>query len=512
MPEKIYIFDTTLRDGEQAPGFSMGVDEKIKMALQLEKLNVDVIEAGFPISSEGDFEAVSEIAKIIKGPEIASLARTNEEDIERAWEALKWSPKGRIHIFIATSPIHMKYKLRLSPEEVLEKAVKAVEYGRKFTDNIEFSAEDATRSERDFLVRVFKEVVRAGARVINIPDTVGYTTPDEFYSLVSFVRERVREVRDVIISVHCHNDLGLAVANSLSAIKAGARQVECTINGIGERAGNASLEEIVMGLKTRKDVFDFYTDVVTTQIYPTSKTLSLITGISVQPNKAIVGRNAFAHEAGIHQDGVLKEKTTYEIMKPEDIGLPSNMLVLGKHSGRHALKERLKSLGYELADDEINEIFKRVKALADRKKEIYDEDLEAIVAEEIFKGPEKYKLISVNFASGMDMIPTATVVMEIDGKVAKEIGWGNGPVDAVYRAIQKITQSKCRLSKFVISAITGGTDAQGEVTVHIEEEGNFAVGRGAHTDVVVASAKAFVNALNRLELRKNLIKKVKAEL
>jgi 2-isopropylmalate synthase len=512
MPEKIYIFDTTLRDGEQAPGFSMGVDEKIKMALQLEKLNVDVIEAGFPISSEGDFEAVSEIAKIIKGPEIAALARTNEEDIERAWEALKWSPKGRIHIFIATSPIHMKYKLRLSPEEVLEKAVKAVEYGRKFTDNIEFSAEDATRSERDFLVRVFKEVVRAGARVINIPDTVGYTTPDEFYSLVSFVRERVREVRDVIISVHCHNDLGLAVANSLSAIKAGARQVECTINGIGERAGNASLEEIVMGLKTRKDVFDFYTDVVTTQIYPTSKTLSLITGISVQPNKAIVGRNAFAHEAGIHQDGVLKEKTTYEIMKPEDIGLPSNMLVLGKHSGRHALKERLKSLGYELADDEINEIFKRVKALADRKKEIYDEDLEAIVAEEIFKGPEKYKLISVNFASGMDMIPTATVVMEIDGKVAKEIGWGNGPVDAVYRAIQKITQSKCRLSKFVISAITGGTDAQGEVTVHIEEEGNFAVGRGAHTDVVVASAKAFVNALNRLELRKNLIKKVKAEL
>jgi len=512
MPEKIYIFDTTLRDGEQAPGFSMSVDEKIKMALQLEKLNVDVIEAGFPISSEGDFEAVSEIAKIIKGPEIAALARANEEDIERAWEALKWSSKGRLHIFIATSPIHMKYKLRLSPEEVLEKAVKAVEYARKFTDNIEFSAEDATRSERDFLVKVFKEVVRAGARVINIPDTVGYTTPDEFYSLVSYIREKVREVKDVIISVHCHNDLGLAVANSLFAIKAGARQVECTINGIGERAGNASLEEIVMGLKTRKDVFDFYTDIVTTQIYPTSKTLSLITGVSVQPNKAIVGRNAFAHEAGIHQDGVLKEKTTYEIMRPEDIGLPSSVLVLGKHSGRHALKERLKSLGYDLADDEINNIFKKVKALADRKKEIYDEDLEAIVAEEIFKGPEKYKLISVNFASGMDMIPTATVVMEIDGKVVKEVGWGNGPVDAVYRAIQKITQSKCKLSKFVISAITGGTDAQGEVTVHIEEEGNFAVGRGAHTDVVVASAKAFVNALNRLELRKNLVKKVKAEL
>ncbi len=512
MPEKIYIFDTTLRDGEQAPGFSMSVEEKIKMALQLEKLNVDVIEAGFPISSEGDFEAVSEIAKIIKGPEIAGLARTNKEDIERAWEALKWSPKGRIHIFIATSPIHMKYKLRLSPEEVLEKAVKAVEYAKRFTDNIEFSAEDATRSDREFLAKVFTEVIKAGARVINIPDTVGYTTPDEFYSLVSYIKEKVREVKDVIISVHCHNDLGLAVANSLSAIKAGARQVECTINGIGERAGNASLEEIVMGLKTRRDVFDFYTDVVTTQIYPTSKALSLITGISVQPNKAIVGRNAFAHEAGIHQDGVLKEKTTYEIMKPEDIGLPSNILVLGKHSGRHALKERLKSLGYELADDEINNIFKKVKVLADKKKEIYDEDLEAIVAEEIYKGPEKYRLISVNFASGMEMIPSATVVMEIDGKIVKEIGWGNGPVDAVYRAIQKITQTKCKLSKFVISAITGGTDAQGEVTVHIEEEGNFAVGRGAHTDVVVASAKAFVNALNRLELRKNLTKKVKAEL
>lgn len=509
MSEKIYIFDTTLRDGEQAPGFSMDVEEKVKLALQLEKLNVDVIEAGFPISSEGDFEAVSEISKIIKGPEVAGLARTNEEDIDHAWEALKWAKKGRIHIFIATSPIHMKYKLRLSPEEVLEKAVKAVEFARRYTENIEFSAEDATRSDPEFLVKVFTEVVRAGAKVINIPDTVGYTTPDEFYKLVSYVRERVK---GVMISVHCHNDLGLAVANSLSAIKAGARQVECTVNGIGERAGNAALEEIVMALKTRKDVFGVYTDIVTTQIYPTSKMLSLITGISVQPNKAIVGRNAFAHEAGIHQDGVLKEKTTYEIMKPEDIGLPSNILVLGKHSGRHALKERLKSLGYELADDEINNIFKKVKSLADRKKEIYDEDLEVIVAEEIYKGPEKYKLLSVNFASGMDMIPTATVHMEVDGKQIREIGWGDGPVDAVYRAIQKITQAKCKLSKFVISAITGGTDAQGEVTVHIEEEGNFAVGRGVHTDIVVASAKAFVNALNRLEIRKTLKKKVKAEL
>jgi len=507
MSEKIYLFDTTLRDGEQSPGFSMGVDEKIKMAIQLEKLNVDVIEAGFPISSEGDFEAVSEIAKLIKGPEIAALARCNEEDIERAWEALKWCPKGRIHIFIATSPIHMRHKLKLSPEEVLEKAVKAVNYSKKFTDNIEFSAEDATRSERDFLVKVFKEVVRAGARVINIPDTVGYTTPDEFYSLVSDIREKIGEIKDVIISVHCHNDLGLAVANSLSAIKAGARQVECTVNGIGERAGNASLEEIVMGLKTRKDVFDFHTDVVTTQIYPTSKTLSLITGISVQPNKAIVGRNAFAHEAGIHQDGVLKEKTTYEIMRPEDIGFPSSILVLGKHSGRHALKERLKGLGYELADDKINNIFKKVKALADKKKEIYDEDLEIIMTEDIHKGPEKYKFISVNFASGMDMIPTATVIMEVEGKQLKEIGWGNGPVDAVYRAIKKITHSKCKLLKFIINAVTGGTDAQGEVTVHIEDEGNFAVGRGAHTDIVVASAKAFINAINRLELRKGFNKK-----
>lgn len=513
MGEKIYIFDTTLRDGEQAPGFSMTVDEKVKLALQLEKLNVDVIEAGFPISSQGDFEAVSEIAKTVKGPEIAALARTNEEDIDRAWEALKFSSKGRIHVFIATSPIHMKYKLRLEPEEVLERAVKAVEFARRYTDNIEFSAEDATRSDPEFLLKVYTAVVKAGARVINVPDTVGYTTPEEFTRLISFLKAKIDEVkRGVIISVHCHNDLGLAVANSLSAIKAGARQVECTVNGIGERAGNAAMEEIVMALKTRKDIFDFYTDINTKFIYPTSRMVARITGIDVQPNKAVVGRNAFAHEAGIHQDGVLKEKSTYEIMKPEDIGLPSNVLVLGKHSGRHAFRERLKELGYELPDDELERVFKKFKELADKKKVVYDDDLEVIIAEELYKGPEKYKLISVNFASGSDMIPTATVQIEIDGKIHKEIGWGDGPVDAVYNAIRKITNKSCKLVKFNISAVTRGTDALGEVTVHIEDNGEFAVGRGVHTDIVVASAKAFVSALNRLEVRKEIKKEIKADL
>jgi len=510
MAEKVIIFDTTLRDGEQAPGFSMGVNEKIKVARQLVKLNVDVIEAGFPISSEGDFLAVSEIAKNIKGPEIAGLARANEKDIDCAWEALKYSSNARIHTFIATSDIHMKYKLRMEPEEVLERAIKTVTFAKKYTNNIEFSAEDATRSDPEFLVKIFTEVVKAGARIINIPDTVGYTIPDEFAKLVAYIKERICKVKDVIISIHCHNDLGLAVANTIAAIKVGARQVECTINGIGERAGNAALEEVIMTLKTRKDIFNIETGILTTQIYPTSRMISNTTGVTVQPNKAVVGKNAFAHEAGIHQDGVLKEKRTYEIMRSEDIGIPANILVLGKHSGRHAFQERLNTLGYEITGDLLSRIFEKFKTLADKKKEVYDEDIEVLVAEELYNGTKKYKLISVNFSSGSDMIPVATVQLEVSGKVLKEVGYGDGVVDAVYNAIRKITKIKCRLVRFSISAITSGADAQGEVSVHIEEEGNknkHTVGRGIATDIVIASAKAFVDALNRFEIIESVAKR-----
>ncbi len=379
MADRVYIFDTTLRDGEQAPGFSMTIEEKIRVAQQLERLGVDVIEAGFPIASEGDFEAVREVAKVVTNCEVAGLARTNDEDIDRAWEALKDAKKPRIHVFIATSPIHMKHKLRMEPDEVLERSVKAVERALSYTENVEFSAEDATRSDPDFLCRIFQAVVKAGVKVINVPDTVGYTVPEEYASLIRKIRTEVEGIDRVIISVHCHNDLGLATANSIAAVKAGARQVECTVNGIGERAGNASLEEIVMLLKTRKDVYGYYTGIDTRQIYPTSRLVTQITGIAVQPNKAIVGANAFAHEAGIHQDGVLKEKSTYEIMKPEDVGVPSSALVLGKHSGRHAFRERVKSMGYNLTEEQLQEAFRKFKALAD-KKEVYDEDIEALIA------------------------------------------------------------------------------------------------------------------------------------
>ncbi|MEO0292758.1 MAG: 2-isopropylmalate synthase [candidate division WOR-3 bacterium] len=505
MPDKVYVFDTTLRDGEQAPGFSMNVDEKIKMALHLQKLNVDCVEAGFAIASEGDFEAITEISKILKGPEVASLARVKEVDIDRAWEALKYAKRPRIHVFIATSPIHMKYKLKMEPEEVLEAAVKGVEYAKKYTDNVEFSAEDATRSEPKFLAEICRAVIRAGARYINIPDTVGYTTPDEFANLISFLKDEIKN--EAVISVHCHNDLGLAVANSIAAVRRGARQVECTINGIGERAGNASMEEIVMIIKTRKDIFDVKTDINTKQIYPASRALSLITGIQVQPNKAIVGRNAFAHEAGIHQDGVLKERSTYEIIKPEDIGLPSNNLVLGKHSGRHAFRKKLEELGYQYSDEKIDELFKRFKDLADSKKEIYDEDIEMLAASELFVKKEKYKLISVSFYGGTNIIPSATVELEVEGKCFKETGSGDGPVDAVYNAIRKIVRDKVTLKQFSVSAITGGSDAQGEVTVRIEEKGIDSVGRAAKTDIVIASAEAFVNALNRLEIKKKMREK-----
>ena len=497
--EKILIFDTTLRDGEQSPGFSMNIQEKLQVAKQLEKLNVDIIEAGFPIASEGDFQAVRAIAKSIKRSKIAALARAEDKDIDRAWEAIKEAPHPFIHTFISTSDLHLKHQLHLSRKDVLQKAIRAVKRAKSYTPHVEFSAMDATRTERNYLCQVVEAAINAGATTINIPDTVGYAIPQEFGDLIKHLRKNVSNIDKAILSVHCHNDLGLAVANSLAAVLNGARQVECTINGIGERAGNASMEEIVMSIRTRKDFFkQLYTQIVTEQIYPTSRLLTQITGISVQPNKAIVGINAFAHESGIHQDGLLKEKITYEIMTPESIGISQSTLVLGKHSGRHAFKDRLKKLGYELSDEEVNILFKRFKDLADKKKEVFDEDLEALIAEEFLRIPEKYKLLNLNVTSGTVAIPTATVEMEVDGIVVKEAGFGDGPVDAAFKTIAKITGTKSKLRKFLVNAITGGTDAQGEVTVRLEENGLIATGQGAHTDIILASAKAYINALNRL--------------
>jgi 2-isopropylmalate synthase len=498
----IKIFDTTLRDGEQSPGASMNVDEKIQVARQLVKLGVDVIEAGFPIASVGDFEAVKKIATEVKGATIAGLCRTKFPDIDRAAEALKPAESGRIHTFLATSDIHMQYKLKMSRDAVLESAVNAVKHARQFTDDVEFSAEDATRSDPDFLAKVTEEVIKAGATTVNIPDTVGYTVPQEFEELIRNLMNRVPNIDKAIISVHCHNDLGLSVANSLAAIIAGAGQVECTINGIGERAGNASLEEFVMALKTRPKFFDIDTKINTREIYKTSRLVSKITGIVVQPNKAIVGSNAFAHEAGIHQDGFLKERSTYEIMQPEDVGIPQSKLVLGKHSGRHAFKLRLQDLGYELDDTEMNRAFDKFKNLADAKKYIFDEDIETLVSEEVSKTPEVYLLEDLCITSGIGVKPMATVKLSVDGQIIEKTRNGDGPVDAVYKAIVSITGTKSNLLKFDIKGITGGTDALGEVVVQIEESGRTVRGSGSDTDIIVAAAKAYINALNKLAIRK----------
>ena len=497
--KNIRIFDTTLRDGEQSPGASMNIEEKLRIAHQLEKLNVDVIEAGFPIASDGDFEAVKRVAQTIHGPQIAGLSRAGDMDIDRAWEALKYAgERGRIHTFIATSDIHMKYKLKMSEDQVLETAIRAVKRAAGYTPNVEFSAEDATRTRLPFLARVIEAVIDAGAVTVNIPDTVGYTIPSEYFNIIRYLKENVPNIGKAIISVHCHNDLGLAVANSLAAIQAGAVQVECTINGIGERAGNCSLEEVVMALRTRQDIMPFKTNVATEHIYAASKLLSTITGVVVQPNKAIVGTNAFAHEAGIHQHGVMMEKSTYEIMTPESIGLNTNKLVLGKHSGRHAFIERLKELGYTLSKEDTEKAFVRFKSLADQKKEIFDEDLDAIVADEIIRVPERFKLLQMNVSSGSFAAPTATVEMEIDGRKRKTATMGDGPVDATFKAIRKLTKSSARLVTFTIGAITGGTDAQGECTVRLEEGGREIIGQGAHPDIIVASAKAYINAINKV--------------
>jgi 2-isopropylmalate synthase len=490
MGERIIIFDTTLRDGEQSPGAAMNVADKVRLAQQLEKLGVDVIEAGFPISSQGDFDAVRTIAKAITRSKVAGLARANVPDIDRAWEAIKGAKYPLIHTFISTSDIHLKHQLNKSKEEVI-----------RITDDVEFSAMDATRSDIKFLTAVVEAAIQAGATRINIPDTVGYAIPTEFGSLIRTLCQMVKGIEKVTLSVHCHNDLGLAVANSLAAIQNGVRQIECTINGIGERAGNTSLEEVVMALHTRKDLLPFSTRISPEHIFATSRLVSKITGMVVQPNKAVVGANAFAHESGIHQDGVLKKKQTYEIMTPESVGVPKSSLVLGKLSGRHAFKERLKELGFRLSDKDFALAFTRFKELADKKREIYDEDIESIVAEEIIRMPDRFKLLYLNVISGNVTVPTATVKMEVDGEVIQEAGFGDGPVDATFKTIKKITRTRSKLLQFAINAITGGTEAQGEVTVRLEEKGRTVIGQGADTDVLVASAKAYINALNKLAYR-----------
>jgi 2-isopropylmalate synthase len=501
--ETIRIFDTTLRDGEQSPGCSMKLGEKLTLARQLERLGVDVIEAGFPIASNGDFEAVRAIAEEIRGTSVAGLARTASADIERAAMALEPAAKPRIHTFIATSDIHLEHKLRMSREQVLEEVRRAVTQARRHCDDVEFSAEDATRSDWDYLVEVFTVALEAGASTLNVPDTVGYTTPVEYHDLIRYLRDKVRGSERAIFSLHCHNDLGLAVANSLAAIRAGARQVECTVNGIGERAGNTSLEEVVMALRTRREVFGgLDTRIRAKEIYPTSRMLSAITGVAVQPNKAIVGQNAFSHEAGIHQDGVLKAPITYEIMTPQSIGRTSNELVLGKHSGRHAFRDRLVELGFEVEGDEFDDAFNRFKALADKKKTIYVEDLEAILAESGRSDEDRFVLEDLAVVSGTFATPTATVQLTVDGEVKKASCMGDGPVDAVYKAIARLTRSESELVQFQVKAITGGMDAQGEVTVTLEEGGRRVIGHGAHTDIIVASGKAYVHALNRLEWHK----------
>jgi 2-isopropylmalate synthase len=500
MTRKIKIFDTTLRDGEQCPGASLNPEEKMEIARQLAKLKVDVIEAGFAIASPGDFESVKAIAQQIKGPIICSLARTKKEDIERAYEAVKYSNRPRIHTFIATSPIHMEKKLRMTPEEVFKQAVDMVKLARSLCPDVEFSPEDAGRSDHEFLYKIIGAVIEAGASTVNVPDTVGYTMPWEFGALIENIIKNVPQIKEknMTISVHCHNDLGLATANSLAAVKAGANQVECTINGIGERAGNASLEEIVMGIKTRRDFFDCETGIVTTEIYKTSRLVSNLTGLLVQPNKAVVGANAFAHEAGIHQAGVLRARETYEIMSPLDIGLTESKLVMGKHSGRHAFADKLKDMGYSLTEDNLEKAFARFKELADKKKEISDRDLEIIVSEEVYVVPETYTIETVAVKSGTHLKPRAEVTLKYKGQEMTETAEGTGPVDAVFIAIQQLTRIKPQLLDFVIQAITGGTDAQGEVTVRIKEDERIFVGHGASTDIIIASAKAYLSAINRL--------------
>ncbi len=498
--DPLIIFDTTLRDGEQSPGASMTKDEKIRIAKSLEKMRVDVIEAGFPIASAGDFEAVQAVANVVKDSTVCGLARALEQDIDRAGEALRVANSGRIHTFIATSPVHMQRKLRMQPDQVVEQAVWAVKRARNFTDDVEFSAEDAGRSELDFLCRIFEAVIDAGATTINVPDTVGYNMPYQFGATLHSLIERIPNSDRAVFSVHCHNDLGLAVANSLSAVMNGARQVECTINGLGERAGNASLEEVVMAVRTRQDVFDCDSRLDATQIVTCSRLVSNITGFPVQPNKAIVGANAFAHESGIHQDGVLKHRETYEIMRAEDVGWTHNRMVLGKHSGRSAFRARLDELGINFeSEEELNVAFSRFKDLADKKHEIFDEDLQALVTNKgLEEGNESIKLVSLRVTSETGETPNADVTLSVDGVEISVSAEGSGPVDAAFKAIEAIVQTNSDLKLYSVNNITSGTDSQGEVTVRLERAGRLLQGQGADTDIVIASARAYINACNKL--------------
>jgi 2-isopropylmalate synthase len=500
MKDQLIIFDTTLRDGEQSPGASMTRDEKVRIAKALERLRVNIIEAGFPAASVGDFEAVQAVANVIKDSTVCGLARALDKDIDRAGEALRGAQQSRIHTFIATSPIHMQMKLKMSPDQVIEHAVRAVKRARQYTDDVEFSPEDAGRSEEDFLCRVLEAVIDAGATTLNIPDTVGYSIPQQFGATIANLIKRIPNSDKAIFSVHCHNDLGLAVANSLSAVMNGARQVECTINGLGERAGNASLEEVVMAVKTRQDVFDCQTRIDTREILTCSKLVSSITGFPVQPNKAIVGANAFAHESGIHQDGVLKSRETYEIMRAEDVGWSANRMVLGKHSGRNAFKTRIIELGFEFhSEAELNDAFARFKQLADKKHEIFDEDLQTLISEASFEAEDEHiKLVSLRACSETGETPNATVTLRINNSEVTGNAEGGGVVDATFKAIEQMCQSEAHLELYSVNNVTTGTDSQGEVTVRLEKSGRIVNGLGADTDIVIASAKAYINALNKL--------------
>jgi 2-isopropylmalate synthase len=502
-PNYVRIFDTTLRDGEQSPGCSMNLEEKVRVALILEDLGVDIIEAGFPIASNGDFEAVREVANTVKNSSVAGLARAAHQDIERAWEAVKGAAQPRIHTFLSTSPLHMKFKLQMEPEEVHAAIIDSVSYARNLCPDVEWSPEDGSRTEHDFLCRVVESAIRAGASTINIPDTVGYAVPDEFAALIEMLFNRVPNIDKAVISVHCHNDLGLAVANSLAAVGAGARQIECTINGIGERAGNCALEEVVMALRTRQDAMPYTTGVESKVITRASHLVSTITGFNVQPNKAIVGANAFAHESGIHQDGVLKNAQTYEIMTPESVGLNQSNLVMGKHSGSHAFREKLKELGYgNLGDNAIRDAFQRFKDLADKKKELFDEDLVALVDDTIQHETDRVRFVSLQVRAGSKGPQEADLELEVDGEIMSTTARGNGPVDATFNAIGALFPHEAKLQLYQVHAVTGGTDAQAEVTVRLEENGKTVNGQGADADTLVASARAYLHALNKMLVKR----------
>ncbi len=500
--DRILIFDTTLRDGEQSPGASMTHEEKLQVAELLDEMGVDIIEAGFPIASNGDFQAVSEIAKRAKNAVICGLARANFKDIDRAGEAVGHAKRPRIHTFIGTSPLHRQYQLQMSADQVYEAVIASVSRARSHTDDVEWSPMDATRTEHDFLCRCVEAAIKAGATTINIPDTVGYSVPEEFHDLIKMLRERVPGADAIIFSTHCHNDLGLAVANSLAGVKAGARQIECTINGLGERAGNAALEEVVMAIKTRNDVLPYWTGVDSQMIMRAAKLVSAVTAFPIQYNKAIVGKNAFAHESGIHQDGVLKNAQTYEIMTPESVGVRESSLVMGKHSGRHAFREKLKDLGYELGENAFEDAFQRFKDLADRKKHVFDEDIEALAGQEIASAHDRIKVLSLTVIAGTGGPQKATITLEVDGRHHTAEAKGDGPVDATFNAIKAIVPHNARLPLYQVHAVTEGTDAQAEVSVRLDEEGKAVMGRGADTDTLVASARAYVSALNKLAVKR----------